>query len=143
MNLAPIEQILREEIGLDAHSIGRGAVERVLRRRLDPQAREDAEACARRLRREPALLRQVIEDLVVPETWFFRDGRPFEVLAQEAMKRRREGGGLRVLCLPCATGEEAWTIAITLREAGLGARDFHVAARDVSQAALAAARRGE
>ena len=144
MNIAPVEELLREEIGLDVETIGRGAVERALRRQFAGHEEADPVALARRLRAEPALLRRVIEAVVVPETWFFRDDRPFEVLAEEALKRRvaHPERPVRVLSLPCSTGEEAWSIAIALREAGLGPGAFTVAARDVSVVALEAARRG-
>ncbi len=142
MNTAPVEELLRETIGLDVSTVGRGVVERALRRRLSARPDEDPATWARRLRADPELLRRVIEDVVVPETWFFRDGRPFEVLAAEAVKRRMSGRLLRVLSLPCATGEEAWTIAITLREAGFAAGEFRVRGCDLSGVAITAARRG-
>lgn len=142
MNTAPIEALLHDEIGLDAGTIGRGAVARVLRRQFAAEAEGDPEALARRLRAEPALLRRVVEEIVVPETWFFRDGRPFAALAAEAVRRRGRGRAIRVLSLPCSTGEEAWSIAIALREAGLAPGEFDVEARDVSEQSLAAAERG-
>ena len=142
MNTAAVEELLRETIGLDVSTIGRGVLERALRRQLAARADQEPAEWARRLRAEPELLRRVIEEMVVPETWFFRDGKPFEVLAEEAVKRRGRGRPLRVLSLPCATGEEAWTIAITLREAGFAPGEFAVSGRDVSTAATAAARRG-
>ena len=142
MNTAAVEELLREAIGLDVSTIGRGVLERALRRQFAARADEEPAEWARRLRAEPELLRRVIEEMVVPETWFFRDGKAFEVLAGEAVKRRGRGRPLRVLSLPCATGEEAWTIAITLREAGFAPGDFTVSGRDVSVAATSAARRG-
>lgn len=142
MNTAAVEALLRETIGLDISTVGRGVLERALRRQLGAREDEDPAGWARRLRTEPGLLRRLIEELVVSETWFFRDGKPFEVLAAEALKRRGRGRPLRVLSLPCATGEEAWTIAITLREAGFSPEEFTVSARDLSTAATAAARRG-
>ena len=142
MNTGAVEALLREEIGLDVESVGRGMLERALRRQLGSPSVAGAADWARRLRSDPALLRRVIEEMVVPETWFFRDGRPFDVLADEAAKRVPRERPLRVLSLPCATGEEAWSIAITLREAGLAPKDFSVTARDVSALAVAAARRG-
>lgn len=138
MNTAPVEALLREEIGLDAETIGRGAVARALHRVLGEHAAEAG--AAERLRADPQLRRRLVEAVVVPETWFFRDGKPFELLVTEAKKRRARP--LRVLSLPCSTGEEAWTIAITLREAGLAPDEFTVLARDVSATALRKARAG-
>ena len=54
----------------------------------------------------------------------------------------RAGRRLRALSLPCAGGEEPYSIAITLRDAGLPAGRFRIDAVDVSARRLAVARRG-
>ena len=84
----------------------------------------------------------LVEEVVVPESWFFRDDRPFEVLADFA----RAGWlvdparpPLSALSLPCAGGEEPYSIAMTLLEAGLPAGRFRVDAVDVSARSLARA----
>jgi chemotaxis protein methyltransferase WspC len=85
-------------------------------------------------------LAKLVEEVVVSETWFMRDGEPFAELARLA--RRHTGPGpLRVLTLPCATGEEPFSVAITLLEAGVSA-GFSVDAADISQRALAQAAQG-
>jgi chemotaxis protein methyltransferase WspC len=77
---------------------------------------------------------KLVEEVVVSETWFMRDRQPFAELARAAsLHQGREP--FRVLTLPCATGEEPFSVAITLLEAGLSA-GFVVDAVDVSQRAL-------
>ena len=87
----------------------------------------------------------LIEEVIVPESWFFRDERPFRWLADHV----RAGWiaapwrpPLLALSLPCAGGQEPYSIAITLRDAGLPARRFGIDAVDVGARMLEIARRG-
>ena len=76
---------------------------------------------------------ELAHELLVHETWFFRDPGVFEALAAVARTRAAlEAAPMRVLIAPCATGEEAYSIAIALLEAGLTAGSFVVIAADVS-----------
>lgn len=141
MSCPLIEVYLRESIGLDASSLGPGLLSRVVRLRMQAAGVTDERAYLDVVMSNPAVRQQLIEALVVPETWFFRDRDPFPVLARLARKRRDAGQRVRVLSLPCATGEEAYTIAITLLQAGLQPGEFSVEAMDISGAALAVAGR--
>lgn len=137
-NLAPLVEFLRETIGLAVESVGHGLIERAARRGMAAAECTAVAAYVERLRAEPALRQQLVEELVVAETWFFRDRKPFELVARLASRRRPP---LRLLSIPCSTGEEPYSIAISLLEAGLAPEDFAVDAVDISHAALAAARR--
>lgn len=136
--IGQVQDYLRETIGLDADSIGRGAVDRAAERRMAAEGCATADAYVALLRSDAAARQRLVEDLVVPETWFFRDSQPFRLLARLAVDRDRP---LRVLSLPCSTGEEPYSIAMTLLDAGLSPESFAVDAVDISEAALAAARR--
>jgi chemotaxis protein methyltransferase WspC len=78
-------------------------------------------------------------DLLVHETWFFRDPVVFTEIERIA---RESGRRVRVLSAPCSTGEEAYSVAVSLIEAGLSPDEFEVLGVDVSAAALALARQG-
>lgn len=89
--------------------------------------------------------RRVVEAVVVTETSWFRDGAPFRALTGElvpALRLRRRP--LRVWSAGCSTGQEPYSVAMTLLDAGI--TDFTVLATDVSAGVLAraaAARYGE
>lgn len=134
-----IAQLLKEHIGLHAQSVGISAIESAARQRMAVCRIERLEEYADHLRTSPGELKQLIEAVVVPETWFFRDTKPFVSLkenVQQRFGRITEQAPLHVLSLPCSTGEEPYSIAITLFEAGLRATQFKIDAIDVSQQAL-------
>lgn len=88
--------------------------------------------------------RQLAIDLLTTnETHFFREPKHFEILRGELAERlaRGQAGGLRVWSAACSTGEEPYSLAMTLDQV-LGRRPWRVFASDLSQRVLAEARRG-
>lgn len=144
MSLEKIEQMLRQRIGLHAQSVGRSAISSAVGRRMascDIGSVHDYYAF---LNRSPEELSELIETVVIPETWFFRDGRPFQVLDKvvRQLLDSRPGQPLRALSVPCATGEEPYSIAMTMLEAGAEPAQIMVDAVDISRRALAFADAG-
>ena len=87
---------------------------------------------------------EVLEELLVRESWFFRDLAPFELLGELAQTRwRYRTAPLRVLSAPCAGGEEPYSIALALMGGGLPLAALHIDAFDLSRRALAQAAAGE
>ena len=138
-----IESLLSREIGLSARSIGSSAVEAAVKLRLRACGALEVSEYLALLERDPGERSARVEEIVVPETWFFRDDEVFKALRRHASKWLIREEPLRVLSLPCATGEEAYSVSITLLEAGLRASRFNVRGIDVSERALELARRGE
>ena len=106
---------------------------------------EEMDAYERWVRQSDSELQSLIEEIVVSESWFFRDLRPYQCF-REYVQARWVGDlqrpPLRVLSLACASGEEPYSIAMTLRDLGLPARRFQIDAVDISARQLAIARRG-
>ena len=135
------EALLKRVIGLDAASIGAAAVERAVRERCAVQqghGSADLDAYWTGLNASADELQMLIEAVVVSETWFFRDPEAFAALATLAAERlaRQVDRPLRLLSLPCATGEEPYSMAMALFEAGIPAQRFIIDAIDVSDRAL-------
>ncbi|HEY3597932.1 MAG TPA: CheR family methyltransferase [Paraburkholderia sp.] len=85
----------------------------------------------------------LVELLVVPETWFFRDCEAFVALVRLANERlvREPARALSVLSVPCSSGEEPYSIAMALLDAGIGPERFAVDALDISARAIEFARK--
>jgi chemotaxis protein methyltransferase CheR len=124
-----------------------------------PQRRESAELGIRRgmaragvtdpgqylglVRKDGKLFDDLVVELTVGETYFFREPAHFTLIQREVLPevRRRRGTGhvLRLWSAGCASGEEPYSLAILLDQEGLG-EQAHVLATDISRAALARAR---
>lgn len=89
---------------------------------------------------DPAAVRALVECSVVGETYFGRHPEQLEALRAH-LRALPRGRPVRVWCAGCATGEEAWTVAMMLAEDGRGGA-AHVLATDVSRRALEVARLG-
>jgi len=144
MTLSEIEALLRRTMGLDAASISSTMVERAVRKRLQ-SCGLDWEAYGQQLRDSAEELHELIEGVVVPETWFFRDREAFGLLARLAVEewsRKPPHELIRLLSLPCSTGEEPYSMAMALLDVGIPPGRFHIDAVDISRVSLASARKG-
>src|SRR6202035_3922684 len=79
---ASIAALLKEKMGLDAESIGVACVERAVRQRLAATGLEDVQVYWAGLSASEQELQELIEAIVIPETWFFRDPQAFTALVQ-------------------------------------------------------------
>ncbi|OJW25888.1 MAG: hypothetical protein BGO49_22025 [Planctomycetales bacterium 71-10] len=143
--LRDIDAILSERLGLDRASIGPGMVPRAARARMRAVGLVEPSAYAELVASCPAELQELVDEVTVPESWFFRDGLPFaflQGLAREGWTARPAREPLRILSLPCAGGEEPYSIAVTLDEAGLAPSRYRIDAVDVGARRLDYARRG-
>ncbi|MBI0331613.1 CheR family methyltransferase [Burkholderia plantarii] len=154
---------LSRETGIDPASLGADFVARALAERIGAtfggDAARELAAVARAWQPSPAQIdaywqllnasaaerRALIELFVVPETWFFREREAFAALAALAVEQlsTRPAQPVRVLSAPCSTGEEPYTAAMALVDAGLDASQLRIDALDISARAIDHARRGE
>ncbi|SDC82513.1 chemotaxis protein methyltransferase WspC [Cupriavidus sp. YR651] len=141
----PIEALLKERIGLDAASVGAGVIARAIQERQVAVGTHDTTSYWNLLHVVPDELQALIEAVVVPETWFFRHREALLALGRFAAQCvfGRDVPMLRVLSVPCSTGEEPYSIAMALLDAGLPPERFRVDAVDVSARALERARAGQ
>ena len=139
-----IAQLLKEAMGLDIATIGAAPLDSALRTRMRETRAGSLDHYWRLLQTAPAELQELIEAIVVPETWFFRDRDAFFALAKIVTSQwlpQNPGRTLRLLSIPCSTGEEPYSVAMALLDAEVPAAAFRVDAVDISARVLALADR--
>lgn len=136
---------LKDRIGLDVASIGEAIVERAIRQRYLATKAADSDSYWNLLQSSAEEQQALIEAVIVPETWFFRYPESFASLGKLAKERIAELNGvrpIRILSLPCSTGEEPYSIAMALLDADIAAQQFGVDAMDISPISIQRAKRG-
>lgn len=142
MNLDAIAAILERRIGLDPASLGPSALTRCVAERMRTAGLTDVASYAVQLDEQPDEFAALVDRLVVPETWFFRGGGLFDELARNVGSAPPKGRAFRALSLPCSTGEEPYSLAIALREAGVAQDRWIIDGVDLNPRHIDAARRG-
>jgi chemotaxis protein methyltransferase WspC len=130
---------LCDEAGFDHQVVNDLQVEAAVRRSCgnSPAAGDHAQ----RLETDPAAREALLEELLVRESWFYRDQRPFEMLERMALGEwRQRSSPLRILSAPCAAGEEPYSIGMALMLGGIPPQGFRIEAVDLSVQGLAKAR---
>ena len=140
---------LRRRTDHDFTNYKRATIRRRLARRLQVTNQPDLPSYAQYLRQTPDEVHALLRDFLISVTQFFRDPEAFDVLEQKVIPAIFDGKGpqdqVRVWVAGCATGEEAYSVAMLLCE--YHARLDHgpalqVFATDIDDEALAQAREG-
>ena len=132
------QSMLRRVTGLN---LSRSVAERAVRQRMAQQHVSDPDAYLQAL--TPNELTQLIELVVVHESWLFRDAQAFITATQFIQERLlRAARPIRILSLPCAAGEEPFSMAMALLDAGIPDAAFSIDAVDLSPSCIARANCG-
>ena len=146
--VARLRGVVARRLGLALDDGKTAFVGELLRRRLQA-AGGDCETYLARLESDPEReeVRALAAELTVGETYFFRNREQFHALREVVLPQRLRSpsvpGRLRFLSAGCASGEEAFSIAMVVREAVPDPScEVSIRAVDVNRAALARAARG-
>lgn len=143
MSLNSFESLLKHSLGLDAAALGRAVIDRAVRERAAVCALADWRDYLEHLRASEEELQSLVEEIVEPENWFFRDRPAFDTLGRLAVQSwltAPHGEQLRLLSAGCGSGEEPYSMAMELMDAGFPPERLHIDAVDISAGALARAR---
>ncbi|MEO6209523.1 MAG: CheR family methyltransferase [Gemmatimonadaceae bacterium] len=142
--LSAIEETLRAEIGLDPATVGSSLVSRAVLRRMEKRGLQSMTTYASRLLEDARELQDLVEEVIVPETYFFREFDAIAAVTARALAATSTNAdSFRVLSVPCSTGEEPYSIAIAMLMAGVRSDAIAIDAMDVSHEAVRRATLGE
>ena len=142
--LAEFQELLKRTMGLDTASVGPTVIARAVQTRMSACDLADPQAYRDYVEASPTELQELVEAVVIPETWFFRDREAFAAMAQFAREEWLAGhsqSAMRLLSLPCASGEEPYSMAMALLDANFPPERFCIDAVDISASLLARAQR--
>ena len=131
------QTLLRRATGL---SVSKSVAERAVGQRMEQTGFADSEAYLQAI--TPAEMTQLIELVVVPESWLFRDPQAFYATVELVQERWARGRATRILSIPCAGGEEPYSMAMALRDGGVPKQAFSIDAYDLSPGCIERAQAG-
>ncbi len=131
------QALLRRATGL---SVSKTVAERAVGQRMEQTGFSDSAAYLQAL--TPAEMTQLIELVVVPESWLFRDPQAFYATVELVQERWARGRATRILSIPCAGGEEPYSMAMALRDGGVPKQAFSIDAYDLSPGCIERAQAG-
>jgi chemotaxis protein methyltransferase WspC len=139
--LEKIVQRLAEVAGIDRDSLETRRITWTVERRCRHLSLPGPSAYLAHLESSAGELDHLIDALVIHETRFFRDPAVFNHLHLWAREMAADcASPLRILSAPCSTGQEAYSLAAVLCNAGISS--YTIYAFDISHTALAVAQRG-
>jgi two-component system CheB/CheR fusion protein len=147
--LGDVFALLRDAFGVDFSAYKLPTVRRRLARRVLLSRSSDLQDYVDRLRSDPAEIEALYRDILIMVTEFFRDPETFAVLRElvlpELLALKNDGDPVRIWVPGCSSGEEAYSLAITVLDA-MASQDRDLAvkifATDINEPDLRHARQG-
>ena len=145
--LGELLELLRERTGQDFRQYKKKTLARRVQRRIQIEQLSGFSQYMTELTNDPLEAERLVRDLLVGVTEFFRDPEAFGALKREVLDRLvdEQPNDIRVWVPGCATGEEAYSIAMLLSEAFDAAKQparAQIFATDLDERALEVARVG-
>lgn len=148
-NLADLLTLVREQCGVSFKQYKKATLRRRIERRMLACGFNDFEQYVHFAKENSTEVQLLFKDVLISVTEFFRDMAHFHALSSiiDDLLQQKQQGPARFWSVGCATGEEAYSLAILLAEAAggpekLAERNYQVFATDVDTDALTVARRG-
>lgn len=142
-----IAQRLKDAMGLHTPTVGMVTVSSAIDKRMRSLEIDRCEEYLDRLNEDASEMQNLIEAVIIPETWFFRDIIAYEKLLKYLKKNKltetyNDKSPLRILSIPCSSGEEPYTIAMLLADNGFCDNEYKIDAVDISENLIRHAQQG-
>ena len=137
-----LAETVSRTVGFDPERIGLNSIIRAAQKVQTYSKASTIETLENQLLHDAECRQLFIESIVVPESWLFREPKVFEHINALLGQRLKRQSQVMILSAPCATGEEACSIALSLLESGHSQAQFHIIATDISRHAIKQARSG-
>lgn len=136
-----LEAIYRR-YGYDFRDYNYGSISRRIKHRIGLMGLNTVSALQERVLHQPRVVETLVADFTISVTEMFRDATLFLALRDKVLPALQSLPLIRVWHAGCSTGEEVYSMAILLKEAGLYEK-CRIYATDINPASLARAEKGE
>jgi len=126
-----IAERLKKAMGLHAPTVGMVTVSSAIDRRMRACDIFDPAQYLSLIITTPAEINELIEEVVIPETWFFRENQPYEYVLNY-FQEQPPSKKVNILSIPCSTGEEPYSIAMMLMDNGIHESRYSIDAVDIA-----------
>ncbi len=136
-----IAERLKDAMGLHAPTVGMMTISSAIDSRMRACTIENDAHYLAHLMSTPNEMKELIEEVLIPETWFFRENQPYEYVLKyfkEAPNKK-----INILSIPCSTGEEPYSIAMMLMDNHISVDLFNIDAVDIGEKNIAKAKKGQ
>lgn len=134
-----IAEHLKKAMGLHAPTVGMMTVSSAIDKRMRACQINDDTQYLNTIISDKAEMKQLIEAVLIPETWFFRESQPYEYILRYL--RNNQYRKVNILSIPCSSGEEPYSIAMMLMDNNISVDAFRIDAVDIGENNIAKAKR--
>lgn len=135
--LKRIFRLLESKIGHNVSALHEDVWLRALEERIAVTHCKDSSEYYELIITHPTEFQEFVELIVVPETWFFRDRVSLDFIVNYCKEKWiRHNTAVRILCAPCSTGEEPYSLAMLFHENNIASKYYSIDAVDISKKAL-------
>ncbi|GMQ87351.1 MAG: protein-glutamate O-methyltransferase CheR [Gammaproteobacteria bacterium] len=146
MSLPAIEQLLKHKMGLHSSTVGSSTVAQAVEQRMRDCSIKTVTEYRTVVSQSATEMNALIDTVVIPETWFYRDRSPFTAFSdwvKQEWVAQNPAQTLRILSIPCSTGEEPYTLAMCLADCDIASCAAKIDAIDISNTNIERARRAQ
>ncbi len=136
-----IAERLKQAMGLHAPTVGMMTVSSAIDRRMRAREIDNDAHYLSQIISDPDEMKELIEAVLIPETWFFRESQPYEYVLEYFSNNNK--ARVNILSIPCSTGEEPYSIAMMLMDNNISVDEFSIDAVDIGQNNIAKARKAQ
>lgn len=140
-----LKLMLEEKIGIDPKMINNSICTKILQERMKITGIAGPELYFSLLKESSKELQALIELVVIPETWFFRDRESIDFLVYKVYSeyfRSDKTQNVRILSLACSTGEEPYSLVMALADIGMPLNQIRITGIDINAKSLKIAESG-
>jgi len=135
-----IAEQIKKKMGLHAPTVGMITISTAIDKRMRECQIESDERYLREIKSNPKEMKELVEAVLIPETWFFRESKPYKYILNYIQNNPNRK--TNILSIPCSTGEEPYSIAMMLMDNNIGVDEFSIDAIDIGENNISKAIKG-